>query len=229
MIETELVNSIKMLTDDIEINSHTGYGEITLLCDKYGSDKGSYTDKNHPYPWRAHTYSYIYEAMFRKIKNKVKNVFECGIGTNNVNVPSNMTENGKPGASLRMWRDYFKNAQIYGADIDEGCLFQEERIKTGWIDQLSSEAINNYFTATKVKFDIMIDDGLHTAEAAISLLRNSLKYLKKGGFYVIEDLTKDQIYEVQSYISNLKGYSVRYAIMDANGRIDNNLVIITRN
>ena len=67
-------------------------GEITLLCDKYGSDKGSYTDKNHPYPWRAHTYSYIYEAMFRKIKNKVKNVFECGIGTNNVNVPSNMTE-----------------------------------------------------------------------------------------------------------------------------------------
>ena len=31
MIETELVNSIKMLTDDIEINSHTGYGRNNTI------------------------------------------------------------------------------------------------------------------------------------------------------------------------------------------------------
>ncbi len=227
-MEAELINCVKMIVDDIEINPHAGCGEITLLCDKYGSDKGSYTNEGHPYPWLAHSYSNVYEALFRKIKNDVKNVFECGIGTNNPNVPSNMTANGRPGASLRVWRDYFKNAQIYGADIDQGCLFQEERIQTAWIDQLSPEAINNYFKSINVKFDIMIDDGLHTSEAAISLLRNALKYLKNGGFYVIEDLTKDQIYEVQSYISNLKGYKVRYAIMDVNGRADNNLVIITK-
>ena len=39
-------------------------------------------------------------------------MFECGLGTNNPNLKSNMTENGIPGASLRVWRDYFFNAKI---------------------------------------------------------------------------------------------------------------------
>ena len=48
---------------------------------------------------------------------------------------------GKPGASLRVWRDYFPNAIIYGADIDKDILFAEERIKTFYIDQLDPVAI----------------------------------------------------------------------------------------
>ena len=35
----------------------------------------------------------------------------------------NMTASGKPGASLRVWRDYFNNAQVIGADIDKRILF----------------------------------------------------------------------------------------------------------
>ena len=30
-----------------------------------------------------------------------------------------MSEDGKPGASLRVWKEYFSNAEIYGADIDK--------------------------------------------------------------------------------------------------------------
>ena len=41
-----------------------------------------------------------------------------------------MNINGKPGASLRAWRDYFENALIYGADIDKNILFKENRINT---------------------------------------------------------------------------------------------------
>ena len=53
------------------------------------------------------------------------NIFEVGLGTNNVDVPSNMGKDGKPGASLRAWRDYFPNA-----DIDTRILFKEDKIQT---------------------------------------------------------------------------------------------------
>lgn len=223
-----LEERIKSITDDIEANPELGFGEIALLCDKYGSDKGSFTEENHPYCWRPHTYAEVYEKMFRAKRFDIKNVFECGIGTNNTSIPSNMTAKGKPGASLRMWRDYFVNATIYGADIDEGCLFEEERIKTAWINQLSKDAIDNYFMDIDVEFDIMVDDGLHTAEAALSLLKNSIRYLKPKGVYIIEDMTFEYICEIRDYLATLRGYSVKYALMNLENRHDNNLVIITK-
>ena len=51
-----------------------------------------------------------------------------------------MSSNGKPGASLRVWRDYFYNAEIYGADIDK-TNFSEKRIKTFFVDQLDKKEI----------------------------------------------------------------------------------------
>ena len=46
-------------------------------------------------------------------------LIECGLGTNNINFKSSMGINGKPGASLRMWRDFFPSARIIGVDIDK--------------------------------------------------------------------------------------------------------------
>jgi hypothetical protein len=74
-------------------------------------------------------------------RQHIKKFFECGLGTNNPNLLSSMGSMGKPGASLRVWRDYFLNAIIYGADIDKDILFAEEKIKTFYIDQLDSVAI----------------------------------------------------------------------------------------
>ena len=52
-----------------------------------------------------------------------------------------MTLNGKPGASLKVWKDYFVNAQIFGADIDRNILFKEDRIETYHVNQLDQESI----------------------------------------------------------------------------------------
>ena len=52
-----------------------------------------------------------------------------------------MTSTGKPGASLKVWKDYFKNAKIFGADIDKRILFQEERINTYEVNQLDPSSI----------------------------------------------------------------------------------------
>jgi hypothetical protein len=68
-------------------------------------------------------------------------VFECGVGTNNPNITSNMGVNGQPGASLRVWRDYFQNAEVFGADIDRGILFEEQRIRTFYVDQTNKDSI----------------------------------------------------------------------------------------
>ena len=50
---------------------------------------------------------------------------------------------GKPLASLRAWRDYFKNAKIFGADVDKDCLFNEDRIKTFYVDQSDKDSVIN--------------------------------------------------------------------------------------
>ncbi len=115
-----------------------------MLCDQYGSDKGSLTDANQSYSWSAHSYADYYTQIFSHCRNSVNKVFECGLGTNNPNLLSSMGINGKPGASLRVWRDYFPNAQIYGADIDTEILFSEERIQTYYIDQLNPVSIQNF-------------------------------------------------------------------------------------
>jgi hypothetical protein len=173
---------------------------LSELCGKYGSDKGSINSGDKPFTWKPHNYTDYYEHLFAFKRDLVTTVFECGIGTNNVNLASNMTARGNPGASLRVWRDYFTNATIYGADIDKGILFQESRIKTDYIDQLNPVSIHDYWTKlANIKFDIMIDDGLHTFEAATTLFENSVQNLDKNGVYVIEDINSNDLSKFSQY------------------------------
>lgn len=165
------------------------YIEFSKLCDKYGSDKGSLLDSSDVYPWKPNGYSTFYEMEFAVKRNIVLNVFECGLGTNNVFGPSSMGRNGRPGASLRVWRDYFMNANIVGGDVDQEILFEENRIATGYLDQESKGSIQSFWEKFgKVEYDLMVDDGLHTFNAGKTLYENSRQHLSKTGIYVIEDI-----------------------------------------
>lgn len=94
-----------------------------------------------------------------------------------------MTENGIPGASLRVWRDYFFNANIYGADIDKDILFKEEKIKTFYVDQLDTKSIKQMWANIGVEnFDIIIEDGLHEPEANLNFFLILFLNLKKMVF-----------------------------------------------
>ncbi len=163
--------------------------ELAKLCDLYGSDKATTSGKSKFFNWPPHDFGMAYERILGPKKMDIKSLFECGIGTNNPNLASNMTVNGRPGASLRVWRDYLPNAIIYGADIDKDILFNEVRIKTAWIDQTSPSAIKLCFDSLgRPKFDVIIDDGLHSTDAAITLFETAFSYLSDGGDYFIEDL-----------------------------------------
>jgi hypothetical protein len=184
--------------------------DLAKYCDIYGSDKGELKKDGHPYPWSSHTYTDVYSRLFSSRRNEINKIFECGIGTNNPNLISSMGALGKPGASLRVWRDYFPNALVIGADIDTDILFEENRIKTFHIDQTNPNSIKTFWSLLNLSgFDIIIDDGLHTFEAGKILFENSIDYLDSNGFYIIEDVTLENSLKFKEYFKD-KGYLVDY-------------------
>jgi hypothetical protein len=164
------------------------YNVATPLCrimGEYGSDKGTI---NITKSW--HNYTTVYYSLFNDIKDKPLRIFELGLGTNNVTIPSNMGANGRPGASLRGWATFFPNATVYGADIDRDILFKENRINTYYCDQLNPKSIEELWANAELRepIDIIIEDGLHTYAANKCFFENSIHKLKQGGYYITEDI-----------------------------------------
>ena len=194
--------------------------ELKKLMDLYGSDKGG--RNNH------HNYAQYYSEIFSNKKDKIQNFLEIGLGSNNPEVPSNMGLDGKPLASLRAWRDYFKNANIYGADIDKNILKNEERIKTFYVDQTDPTTIKEMFRDIGIsKFDIILEDGLHEYNANICFFENSIDFLKDDGIYIIEDIYyKDQ----EKFIKYFKNTPYNFSIVDIfhEKNIANNCLIVIK-
>ena len=157
--------------------------ELCNIMGKYGSDKGSNDIKNS-----HHNYTILYYNLFKEKCYKKLSIFELGLGTNNINIKSNMGPNGKPGASLYGWREFFPNSNIYGADIDKDILFQSEKIFTYYCDQTDKNSIFQMWNSLENKFDIIIEDGLHTFEANVTFFENSIHKLNTDGYYIIEDI-----------------------------------------
>ena len=224
-----------LIEDDLEFKFISYYQknlscELSALCDIYGTDKGELQKFGHPYSWASHNYADFYARHFDHCRNSVKNVFECGLGTNNPNLPSSMGISGKPGASLRVWRDYFPNSMVYGADIDRDVLFEEERIKTYFIDQLVPASIESYWDLVGITdFDLMVDDGLHTFEAGVTLFLNSVSRLASNGIYVIEDVTINDLVRYKDFF-NRKDFIVEYISLHrpAMDISDNSLVVVRK-
>ncbi|GHT07565.1 hypothetical protein FACS1894139_16070 [Planctomycetales bacterium] len=211
---------------DLTRNFAGGGAFIDALCAKYGSDKGSLSLgnlSNHI----THTYTTVYAELLRENRDRVRTVFECGLGMGDYHLCVGV--NGKPGASLRVWRDYFPNAEIWGADIDRDILFTEDRIKTGFIDQRSPATIKEFFTQTgNAAFDLMIDDGLHEFNANRILFENAIDRLANDGIYVVEDVVTPSLAQWQTYFDDKKEYLVTYFAMNASSMSDNNLVVIRK-
>lgn len=204
--------------------------DLSALCDLYGTDKGEIQKNEHPYSWPSHSYADFYSRHFDHCRDSIKNVFECGLGTNNPNLSSSMGISGKPGASLRVWRDYFQNATVYGADIDQDVLFEEERIRTFYIDQLDSATIEKYWERVGVKdFDLMVDDGLHTFDAGVTLFLGSVDKLANNGIYVIEDVHPNELVQFKDFFHG-KEFIVEYVNLfrPAIALNDNSLVVVRK-
>jgi hypothetical protein len=199
----------------------------TILCEIMGRHRSDKGHANITESW--HNYTTFYYSLFKDRRDTLR-VFELGLGTNNPNIPSNMGIDGRPGASLYGWKEFFPLAQIVGADIDKDILFQTERIQTFYCDQTNPETIKEMWRGLE-PFDIIIEDGLHTFAANVCFFENSIHQLKSNGYYIIEDVLKE---EEPLFLEKIKEWEVRYpdceftmlTIPSTKNKFDNALVVI---
>jgi hypothetical protein len=185
----------------------------TPLCNlayKYGTDKC---------PQIKHTYTPYYYELWKAQRNKIKEVLELGIGPYKGRNPHLYST----GASLYMWRDFFPNAQIYGADIKASYLLADDRIQTFLCDETQEQDLINLIKSTGNDIDIFIDDGSHELADQIFCCQTLMPLLKKDITYVIEDVVYSK--KLISALSNYKCY-----VPEIGGRNANNqLVKVTYN
>jgi hypothetical protein len=171
--------------DIINTNVTDNTTELCYIMNFFGSDKG------HPLNEGNHSYTRFYYNLFKDVRYDSLRIFELGLGTNNVNIPSNMGPDGKPGASLRGWKQFFPNSEIFGADIDREILFEEDRISTYYCDQNSSIITREMWGSSKLiddGMDIIIEDGYHVFSYNVNFFENSNYKLNVGGVFIIEDV-----------------------------------------
>jgi len=181
--------------------------QMTPLCEIMGRNKSDKGNININECW--HNYTTFYYSIFNELRDKSLRVFELGLGTNNVNIPSNMGENGRPGASLYGWQEFFPNSQIFGADIDSDILFNTDKIKTIYCDQRDSVVIKQMWDQPSFQdnFDIIIEDGLHEFSANVCFFENSIHKLNKNGYFIIEDILLEEEY---LFINKIKEWESIY-------------------
>lgn len=187
--------------------------DLCAMLGKYGSDKGNATGT------ARHNYSRYYVALFRPIREQVRRVFELGIFQ---------------GASLRAWRDYFPHAQVYGADIDPGLIFTEERIGTVPCDETDEGEVARLWRFIGGDIDILIDDALHTYVDNRRFFNWSHGQVKPGGLYIIEDLRADELDLFRAWAIDLRkeGWAAHVVVLPrvVNGEDipDNNLLVMRK-
>lgn len=149
----------------------------TLLGDlfvKYGTDKGIWG------------YTEYYEKLMGPRRFDVTRVLEVGI-CGYRDIPNNVV-----GASLFVWRDYFPNAEIYGLDIDQRFIFNDQpRIHTAQCDAYDPDALHKALCGLDIKawgFEMIVDDAVHDPAPQIKLMNSLAPWLRAGGRYFMEDV-----------------------------------------
>ena len=158
-------NQIKEMVRLGESKYNYGYfaefTDLSSIGDKLATDKCSYD----------HNYLDKYEFFLRKFKDTTFNFLELGIFH---------------GDSLRMWQEYFSQAEIFGVDIQESCRqYASDRINI-IIADLSDEA--ELSKLHDVRPSVIIDDASHLWSHQIKALFNLWHCLSHGGVYIIEDM-----------------------------------------
>jgi hypothetical protein len=175
---------------------------LSELANKYGSDKC---------PKIKHSYTPIYYQLFKDKRQSTKKVLEIGIGLQ--------------GASLKMWRDFFPNAGIYGADILPQAMFEDVRIKSFICDQTNKDQLESLTKVIGTDIDLVIDDGSHITDDQITTCTTLMPLLNKNVIYIIEDVT--EVDKIISHLSEL-GYKCTSPITRGKFR-DDNIVIVKHN
>ena len=122
----------------------------------------------------------LYAMLFTPIRQQVLNVTEIGVAA---------------GQSLQMWHDFFPRAQLWGLDLKSGACFERcpskfaghPRVHLRWGNSCKKPHVDRLGFARE-SMDLVLDDGDHFPLSNEITLVHFWPFVKKGGYYVIEDV-----------------------------------------
>ena len=155
--------------------------DLNFLFEYFNSDKGNFFTDQYSQPHKkdnikkkAHSYSKFYEHYFKDIRNNNLNIIEIG------------SFYGNASAALFF---YFKNSNIFGADINPDMfLYKSKRVNNFFLNNSKRELIEKNLKNKKVEFDIIIEDASHMLKDQVLTLFMYFKLLKPGGIFIIEEI-----------------------------------------
>jgi hypothetical protein len=173
----------------------------------------SKTDKN-----TSHSYLELYQNLLIDKKDTALNVLEVGIGD----------FFDKNGGSIKLWRDYFKNATIYGLDVlpvervmDE--LLNDDRVVLYTsVDAYNNDFFTNNILNKNIKFDFMLDDGPHNLESMKQFITLYSQLMTDDGILMIEDVPSMEWTEIlkNQVPDNMKQFVKVYDLRANKNRFD---------
>ena len=123
-----------------------------------------------------------------------------------------------------MWRDFFPNAMVYGADWANGAVFKDERIETFFCDEMNKEDVTALINKVGTDIDLFIDDASHRVTPQVTLCKTVMPLLKKDAIYIIEDCRHTRALRAQ-----LSEYDFYIPTLPANGdqKMNDRLYIVS--
>jgi FkbM family methyltransferase len=201
------------------LNSTTNLCELGL---KFHTDKSPISK----YELR-HSYTILYDFIFGKLKYEKIKIAEIGIWKN---------------ASLKCFREYFPNAEIYGFEkhielIEDAKNDNLEKTHYYSLDGAIPETIYNSFQEAGGNFDVIIDDGSHLFEHQINVILNTIPFLKPGGILIIEDIFKsinendfeEKLSSVKKYFHSISFVETKHQLQYTGSWDNDKLLVLYRN
>lgn len=226
---TERVFRKKLLFGFELYTLHGQESQLSGIADMVGTDKGGLVPVGNA-PWPKHNYTDLYGLIFGLNRKSVSAVLEVGIGSDSPKIRGEWAKHAKVGASLYMWRDFFPNAHIYGADIDPESLVSADRIICFTVDQTDPESVERLRTKLPSSIDVVVDDGLHEFVAGRTLFEGISGSLSETGVYVIEDVHIADFKNYKKFFMSLEEFDVTFVSgrRPRGSRSDNRLIVVTR-
>ena len=163
-------NIIYLLKNKINIDKDKFGKKTTLdyLFKKYETDKSN----------ASHGFTKYYTNHLNKLKNRRLNFLEIGSAR---------------GGSAAAFVHYFDKSNVFCLDVNLTLVkYKSDKINFFGLDSSNSKMLYKFLKNVKEKFsvkkfDVIIDDGSHILSDQLFSINYFFKYLKKGGYYIIED------------------------------------------
>ena len=163
-------NIIYLIKNKIDIDKDK-FGKKTnldYLFKKYETDKSN----------ASHGFTKYYTNHLNKLKNRRLNFLEIGSAR---------------GGSAAAFVHYFDKSNVFCLDVNLTLVkYKSDKINFFGLDSSNSKMLFKFLKNVEEKFsvkkfDVIIDDGSHILSDQLFSINYFYKYLKKGGYYIIED------------------------------------------